>query len=351
MTAPLIPVTLLTGFLGSGKTTLLNSLLQLPELADSAVIINEFGAVAVDHLLVEQVSEHLRLLQSGCLCCTVRGDLLDTLQDLARRREDGQIAPFARVIIETTGLADPTPVLQTFLADADVRSRFQLSQIVTLVDAVNGAATLSRHEEARRQVALAQQLLISKEQLAAPAMVQQLQDTLRQLNPLAAITVLGEGAGAPLLQTTSDQALFAAAHWATQAGQGEEAMPSHHSSRLQTYCLQWTQPLPQQGLADWLERLVAMRGEQLLRVKGLVQLAEHPHQPTVIHGVQQLLHPFTQLPEWPDAAHCSRLVLIVDGISFSEIARTFERYVGVAVPRFQPAPAASSSTAMSSPLR
>ncbi|PPC74533.1 GTP-binding protein [Pokkaliibacter plantistimulans] len=349
-----VPVTLLTGFLGSGKTTLLNRLLHRPELADSAVIINEFGAVAVDHLLVEHVSEHLRVLRNGCLCCTVRGDLLDTLKDLNERMEQGQIAPFSRVIIETTGLADPTPVLQTFMTDAALRDRFALRQVLTLVDAVNGDATLSRHQEAQRQVALAQRLLISKAELATPVALVELQTGLRQLNPLAGITVLAQGAldpslletllmGASLLETSirgpAEDELFTAPHWSVQHGQGTqlEGMPSHRSGQIVTHCLQFTQPLPQQPLANWLELLATLRGEKLLRIKGVVQLVEHPQQPTVVHGVQQLMHPFIQLPEWPDADRCSRLVIIGEGIGYEEIVRTFERYVGVPVPRFQPA--------------
>ena len=329
------PVSLLTGFLGSGKTTLLNHLLQLPELADTAVIINEFGEVGLDHLLVEQVSENLRLLQSGCLCCTVRGDLVDTLVDLHERRQQQSLPAFRRVLIETTGLADPTPVLQTFMVDPQVQAHYYLEQIVTTVDAVNGARTLDRHGEALRQVSLADRLLLSKTDLADEARVAALRQRLSRLNPEAPVIAVSDGrACAAEVLPATPQAFNGEAYLARL--EGHQGSSSHRDGALQAHCLVFDQPLPEAGLAHWLELMAMVRGESLLRVKGLVQLAEHPGRPTVIHGVQQVFHPLRQLPAWPSADRRSRIVLIVHELEFAEIARTFEKFVGVALPVFRP---------------
>jgi G3E family GTPase len=329
------PVTLLTGFLGSGKTTLLNHLLQLPALADTAVIINEFGEIGLDHLLVEQVSENVRLLQSGCLCCTVRGDLVDTLVDLHERRGQQSLPAFSRVVIETTGLADPTPILQTFMVDPQVLTHYRLEQVVTVVDAVNGERTLDRHTEALKQVSLADRLLVSKTDLADIATVDALLQRLARLNPSAQIMpVIGGHVGASDVLSAmpggfKDEDLLA--RLGSDAGSS-----SHRDGTVQSHCLIFDQALPEAGLAHWLELMAMVRGDSLLRVKGLVQLAEHPGQPTVVHGVQQVFHPMRQLPDWPSADHRSRLVLIVQDLDYAELARTFEKFVGVALARFQP---------------
>jgi len=329
------PVTLLTGFLGSGKTTLLNHLLQLPELADTAVIINEFGEVGLDHLLVEQVSENLRLLQSGCLCCTVRGDLVDTLADLHERRQQQSLPGFRRVLIETTGLADPTPVLQTFMVDPQVQAHYYLEQIVTTVDAVNGARTLDRHSEALRQVSLADRLLLTKTDLADEISLAALRKRLLGLNPDASIMAVSEGRVSAAEALPVASAVFDGAAYLARLGDGAGA-GSHRDGKVQAHCLVFDQPLPEVGLAHWLELMAMVRGDSLLRVKGLVQLAEHPGRPTVIHGVQQVFHPLRQLPAWPSADRRSRIVLIVHELEFAEIARTFEKFVGVGVPVFRP---------------
>lgn len=328
------PVTLLTGFLGSGKTTVLNHLLQLPELADTAVIINEFGAVGLDHLLVEHVSENMRLLQSGCLCCTVRGDLVDTLSDLYQKRQQQSLPAFRRVMIETTGLADPTPVLQTFMVDLEVQAHYYLEQIVTTVDAVNAMRTLDRHAEALRQVSLADRVLLSKTDLAEPADVDILLRRLASLSPAAQIVPVIHGciSAADVLSVTAET--FKDDVYLQRLD--DAGSNSHRDGKVLSHCLVFDQPLPEAGLAHWLELMAMVRGESLLRVKGLVQLAEHPGQPTVIHGVQQVFHPLRQLPAWPSADQRSRIVLIVQALEFTEIARTFEKFVGVALPAFRP---------------
>lgn len=330
------PVTLLTGFLGSGKTSALNRLLQLPELADTAVIINEFGEVGLDHLLVEQVSENLRLLQSGCLCCTVRGDLVDTLVDLYERRQRQALPAFSRVVIETTGLADPTPVVQTFLIDPDVIPHYRLEKVVTLVDAVNGMRTLDSHTEALKQVTLADQLLLSKTDIADEATIAGLKQRLLDLNPGAQVRVVldGQVSAQDMLGAIQRQPQDVDAYLAhIEAG---HIKSSHRDGDVQSHCLVLDQPLEEARLAHWLELMATLRGDNLLRIKGIVKVVEHPDQPTVVHGVQQIVHPLKQLPAWPSSDRRSRIVLIVQNIEYAEIARTFERFVGVSLPAFSP---------------
>ncbi|MHA6196049.1 CobW family GTP-binding protein [Pseudomonas wadenswilerensis] len=331
-----IPVTLLTGFLGSGKTTTLNRLLQQPALADAAVIINEFGEVGLDHLLVEQVSENLRLLQSGCICCTVRGDLVDTLVDLYERRRQQTLPAFSRVIIETTGLADPTAVLQTFMIDAWLLEHFTLRQVLTTVDAVNGARTLDNHSEAVQQVSLADRLLLTKIDLADAAVVDGLARRLADLNPGAQILPVLNGRVPldDLLDDCPDRVRQIDAH-VRRIEEGQRG-GSHHDGEVRSHCLILDQPLEQARLAHWLELMAMVRGDSLLRVKGLVRLVEHPDRPTVIHGVQQIVHPLRQLAQWPSPDRRSRIVLIVRHIEMSEIRRTFEKFVGVTLPVLQP---------------
>lgn len=326
------PVTVLTGFLGSGKTTLLNRLLQRPELADTAVIINEFGAIGIDHLLVDHVDENLRVLASGCLCCTVRGDLIETLAMLERRRESGQ-ALFSRVIVETTGLADPAPVLHTLMADPAVNGAFRLDGVVTTVDAVNGPATLDRHPEAVKQVGVADALLLTKTDLVEPASVEAMVDRLLRLNPGARLHCVREGLVNPAevlgigwIDPMGRQALLASADEQGHAHHHHDV--NRHGDLVRAHAFAFDAPLPRAAFLHWLDLLAALRGERLLRVKGLVQLAEEPDRPLVVHGVQHLFHPPHQLEAWPTNDRRTRLVFIVDGIERAEIERTFQKFVG-----------------------
>jgi G3E family GTPase len=318
------PVTVLTGFLGSGKTTVLNALLQRPELSDTAVVINEFGEVGIDHLLVENVGENLRLLASGCVCCTVRGDLVDTLGELAARRARGEVA-FSRVVVETTGLADPAPVLHTLMADPALTSDFRLEGVVTTVDAVNGLATLERHAEAVKQVGVADTLLLTKTDLAEPHAVDALAARLERLNPGARVCHVVDG--------VVDPAQVLGAGWIDP---GERyAAPAldhdhhHHHEHVRAHAFVFEAPLPEAAFLHWLDLMAAMRGERLLRVKGLVHLADDPERPLVVHGAQHVFHPPRKLAAWPTDDRRTRLVFIVDGIARADIERTFRKFVAV----------------------
>ncbi len=294
----MIPVTLLTGFLGSGKTTVLNHLLKSSKLARAAVIVNEFGEIGIDHDLVETGSEKLVNLPGGCICCSVRSDLADTLRSLFQRRVRGQIAEFDRVVIETTGVAEPIPILQTLLTDALISARFRLDGVVTTVDAVNGWDTLDREHQARDQVAVADRLLLTKTDLADTASADRLADRLRSLNPLAPIDRLpGELDVATLLEIDGVRA----------APPGDAH--HHHHDDIGSFSLVSDQPISRARLSDWMKDMLSHAGPNLLRVKGLVNVIGEPG-PVVLHGVQHVFHPPVTLQAWPSEDRRTRLVFI-----------------------------------------
>jgi len=306
----MLPVSIVTGFLGSGKTTLIGRILRDPAFARTAVIVNEFGEIGLDHELIASSDETLLALTTGCLCCAVRSDLVATLLDLERRRTAGEIA-YDRVLIETSGLADPAPILQALMTDPDLTRSHTLDTLLTLADALLGEATLDRHPEARRQAAFADVLAISKTDLAGdPA---PLRGRLAALNPGA--RVLHSAALTPA-------ELFAAADPQVRAERVRAALPdaaspflrAQHSDGVQSFVLQRHQPVPALALTLLLQTLVEHCGNRLLRVKGLLDIEEMPGQPALIQGVQHVFSPPDFLPRWPSADRSTRLVFIARGV-------------------------------------
>jgi G3E family GTPase len=344
-TAP-IPLAVLTGFLGAGKTTVLNRLLKAPEMAASLVIVNEFGEVGIDGALVEASAEGIVELASGCLCCTLRGDLVDTLTDVLARLDDGRLLKLNRVIVETSGLADPAPVLHTIMRHPMLVTRFRLDAVLTVVDAVNGAATLDNHAEAVKQAAVADRLILTKSDLVAdPMALAPLVDRLQALNPRApVIDAQKPWRVADLLDAglwradgkTPDVArwLDAAAldiglktHGLARPVAGAAPRP-HYDGAIRSFSLVTDKPVPVGALDLFLDLMRSAHGERLLRMKGIVRIKEDPARPLVLHAVQHVLHPPAQLAAWPDDDHRTRLVFITRDLDEEFVRRMFGTLIG-----------------------
>lgn len=361
--APLIPISLLTGFLGSGKTTLLNYLVAQPELKDTLVIINEFGEIGLDHLLVAHSQDDVVVeMSSGCLCCTIRGDLKKTLKDITWRFAEGGQRKFNRVIIETTGLASPVPILHTLMTDNFIASRYRLDGVVTTIDAVNGMDTLDRYTEAVQQAAVADRLLLTKTDLADSTALAALQARLKILNPAATQVLSQQGKVAPqallnaglfkALEKTPDVArwlneeAFADTHAAHEHAahahahghdhkhddhaHGHDHAHQHdvnrHDDHIRAFCFSFDQPIAPDLFDEWLSLLVGFKGQNILRIKGIVNLAGED-KPVVIHGVQHIFHPTVTLPAWPSDDHRTRIVFITHDIERSVIERSFTAFM------------------------
>lgn len=348
---PPVPVAILTGFLGSGKTTLLNRLLADPALADVVVLINEFGEVGLDHLFVEKIDGDMMLMASGCLCCTIRGDLVHALEDLLRRLDNGRIRPFRRVVIETTGLADPAPILNALMGHPYLALRYKLDGVVATVDAVNGLATIERHREALRQVAVADRIVLTKTDLPEAAEgAEPLARRLDDLNPGAPRlrAAMGEATADALLSAglfSADAKIPDVAGWLRAEafeggghhhGHGHDHAhghrhahdPNRHDASIRAFCLTRDAPLDPRAFEIFLDLLRHAHGPKLLRVKGVVALADDPDRPVVIHGVQHLFHPAVRLAGWPDSDRRTKIVLIVDGLEPAFVERLFAAAIG-----------------------
>lgn len=337
-----IPVSVITGFLGSGKTTLLNHLVHHPGMGETAVIVNEFGEIGLDHELIEKSDENTILLASGCLCCTVRGDLVDTLGDLSVRRLKGEVPPFKRVVIETTGLADPAPILHTLMS-VPVVGRYALDNVITTVDTFNGSDTLVRHKEAVKQVAIADRLLMTKTDLCETDEMERLAAKLRELNPAAPMVSVIDGDIDPEdlfdslafdLETKTEEVR----EWlraeqydddeSRHADDDHQQAHAHdvnrHSDKIEAFCLTFSKAVDWAVIAVWLDTLVANQGEKLLRVKGILDVRDIA-EPIVIHAVQHLFHPPARIKAWPEGKRESRIVFITRDLARSDIESAYRK--------------------------
>jgi G3E family GTPase len=306
-----IPVSVLTGFLGSGKTTMLGHLLRQPELARTAVIINEFGEIGLDHELIEASEDSVIELQTGCLCCKIRTDLAQTLAELLRRRDEGRCTPFDRIVIETSGLADPAPILQTLMTDTTIAGRLVLGGVVTTVDAVNAAATLAREGISRKQVAVADRIVLTKSDLAGPAGSVLLR--LAELNAGAPVLLADHGRVDPRLVFNSglyDPRTRSADVHAWLAEEAHGHAHARHDAEITTYAIVRREPIRAAALTLFLEALTEHCGADMLRLKGIVNILESPDRPAVIHGVQHVFHAPAWLDRWPSDDRRSRIVCI-----------------------------------------
>jgi G3E family GTPase len=322
----------ITGFLGSGKTTLLQRLLNLPNLADTAVLINELGEISIDHALVQHVRESIVVLSNGCLCCAVRDDLGRALRDLLARRERSEIG-FSRLVIETTGLADPGPILHTLMTDPVIDSAFELSAVVTTVDAVSGATNLDREAESLKQVAIADHIVLSKTDIADAIGTERLAARLLGINPGAKIaTAAGPDFDPAQLLLGGGWDIARIAYDAT-AGMGFLTTPKtvpRHDDAITSHSIIINEPLEWTGFAVWLTMLLHRHGADVLRLKALLNVEGARRGPLVLHGVQHLVHPPSHLERWPDSDTRSRLVFITRGISGATIAHSLRTFCGAA---------------------
>jgi len=315
----LTPVNLLTGFLGSGKTTLLRRLLDSPGLSGTAVLINEFGEVGLDHHLIQRINETVVLLRSGCLCCTIRGELAQAIRDLHSRRERGLVPAFGRLVVESTGLADPFPILSTLKADPVLRHHFRAGAVITTVDAMNGLSQIENYAESVRQIAVADRLVLTKTDLADEFTAATLLAGVRRINPDAPVIRAGE-------RDLDASALLDTAAFRTFP-MCDDAIPAH-AERIRAFVVTVDEPIDWTAFALWLTMLLNRHGDQVLRVKGILNLAGEVA-PIAIHGVQYLVHNPVHMAAWPDADRRSRVVFIVNGLDPDLIRRSLSAFNGL----------------------
>jgi G3E family GTPase len=319
----MVPVTIITGFLGSGKTTLLNFLLSHSRLKNSLVIINEFGEIAIDHLIISAPAENVRLLSNGCMCCQVTGELADTLSNVWRKRYAGELPPFDRILIETSGLADPVPVLRTIVTDNNLNLLYTLDAVVAVIDAVHAINQLATRDEARKQVAVSDVLLVSKTDLLSANPFGELEEVVKRINSIAEMLPVTHGVVDPerLLDLSSpsrrDRRVLQWLERIPPAGSAPD--PTSHTHDIQTFTLCIEGPVSKAGLITWLSMLANFKGRHLLRMKGIVNVAGRPH---IIHAVQTVIHEPVPLDAWPTPDHRTRIVFIVQGVDRGAIERT-----------------------------
>jgi G3E family GTPase len=349
-----VPVSILTGFLGAGKSTLLNRLLKDPDMADTAVIINEYGEVGIDHLLVESSGDALVELSNGCVCCTVRGELTDTLMYFREALADGRIKAMKRVVIETTGLADPAPVIQSIIGNSAISEDFSIDGVITLVDAVNGLSTLDHHEEARRQAAVADRLILTKRLLSNDQQIAALTARLRALNPYAEIIDGDSGHAAHYVTLSAglyDPATKIAdvsrwlhdgahddhicdddcghAHDHHDHEHGHHHHGHAHADGIESFSIIHDRPVSPQALSMFIDLLRSAHGEKLLRMKAVVAMTDDPDRPLILHGVQSVFHAPERLAKWPDPSdRRTRMVLITKDLPQEFVQSLFDAFTG-----------------------
>ena len=339
-----IPVTLITGFLGSGKTTLISKLLKHPDMRRVAVVINEVGEIGIDHDLVTMSSENITLLANGCICCSVRTDLQETLRDLFAQRRVGEVFDFDRVIVETTGLADPAPVVQTLASDTLLEAQYRLDGLITLVDGVLGLGQIQDQTEAVKQIAIADKVFITKSDLADAPTLQALREAIGVLNPRASIDTLVNGeiephalmalglasarAGQQTLRFLGEALDGSASTDAPEGGRYLAQAAATHDRSVRTVSLRFKQPFQWASFSAALELLSTLRGPDLLRVKGIVNV---DGKPVVVQGVQHIFHTPVELDRWPSADTDSRLVFITRNIE-ADVIRNLFAAVGAVTP-------------------
>ncbi|MDQ0560883.1 G3E family GTPase [Rhizobium mesoamericanum] len=344
-----IPVTILTGFLGAGKSTLLNRILKDPAMKDAAVIINEFGDIGIDHLLVESSGDAIIELSDGCLCCTVRGELVDTLANLMDAVQTGRVNSVKRVVIETTGLADPAPVMQAIMGNPIIATNFELDGVVTVVDAVNGAQTLDNHDEAVKQAAVADRLILSKKTMASQEVLRTLEERLVALNPRAVVMDADSteaGQVGVLVNGLYDPASKIAdvdrwlrdedahhAHHHHDHHHGHDHQDPHdvnrHDSSIRSFSIVEDTPIDPMALDMFIDLLRSAHGDKLLRMKAIVAVSDRPDRPLVLHGVQTIFHPPSRLAAWPDPKdRRTRMVLITKDFPEAFVKDLFDAFLG-----------------------
>jgi G3E family GTPase len=331
-----IPILVVSGFLGSGKTTLLRNLLLDPEAGEIAVIVNEFGEVGIDHHLVRKTDVRTTLLRNGCVCCSMRDDLSEALRHLLSQRERGTIPRFGRVVIETTGLADPAPILHTIVAEPVVRNHFRVERVVTTIDAVNGASNLDTYGEALRQVAAADHLIVTKLDLAPPEATEDLKARLRSINPAATVVDASFGSidFTPLLTQESQRGAVGidrldGVSFAVAGGPMAPAAVHAMSDRVASRCLVFDRPLNWQMFGIWLTMLLHRHGDRILRLKGLLNVGAE-RGPLLVEGVQHVIHVPRHLREWPDADRRSRIVFIARDLDLAQVEASLAAFQDLA---------------------
>ncbi|PWC40411.1 GTP-binding protein [Azospirillum sp. TSO22-1] len=360
------PVSVLTGFLGSGKTTLLQKLLHHPGMARTAVVINEFGEVGLDHLLVAKASENMVVMDSGCVCCTIRGDLVDTLRDLFLKRVKGVIPEYDRVVVETTGLADPAPIIHTLMSDPLLAARFRLDGVISTVDAVHGSDQLDRNPESVKQAAVADRIVLTKTDAASPPATAELLKRLAVINPAAPVIPAAFGDVDPaqlfdaglynpatkapdVARWLKEEAYRAEGHGHHHHHEhdhehGEACGPdcghdhdhdhghdhhhdvNRHDDHIRAFCMVEEQPIPWDRFVDFMEALITTRGPDLLRIKGMLNVPES-ELPIVVHGVQHMFHPPVRLDAWPTDDRRSKIVFITRDVGHQVIEDLFNGFV------------------------